>query len=107
MLNKITEMIGLSKRKKRLSSKELIDAIGISNQTLKHWRYGNYSNNDGEKSYYTEDESGVPSRKVTGGQYVYYTYSLAEVKKWVSKWKKSAKRTIVLEKIERAIQNGK
>lgn len=85
-----------------LTSRELESLLGVSRDTLKHWRYGYYTNSRGEKVYYRDDHMGVPCILKETTQYQYYTYSLSDVEKWIGSWKtESSKRNHILSVLDK------
>lgn len=102
---------GMIGQMKLYDSQELCSILGISDNTLKHWRAGRYqipvSKSTGPKFvYYREDKAGVPKEAEEAGAFKFYTYDLAEVYKWLSGWKqRTIKQAMVLRKIEKLLES--
>ncbi len=79
-----------------ITSKELLDLLHISKDTLKHWRYGYYISADQYRVFYREDMGGVPCRLVSGKSFDFYEYDLKEVTEWVQSWKTPSQKKISL-----------
>lgn len=85
-----------------VTSKELEKLLGVSRDTLKHWRYGYYTGVNGEKVYYRDDHMGVPCSLRDAGQYQFYVYEIEDIHMWISMWKTdSSKKNHILSVIER------
>lgn len=83
-----------------LTSKELLEKIGIAEDTLKHWRYGYYMTADKYRVYYREDMAGVPCKMVSGKSFDFYEYDIDTITDWVRSWKtKSQKKNSVLKRL--------
>lgn len=90
----------------RITSKELLEKLQISKDTLKHWRYGYYIASDEYRVYYREDMAGVPCTLVTGKSFDFYEYDLAEVIAWVESWRTPSQKKISLLKRLEIIRTG-
>lgn len=90
----------------RITSKELLEKLQISKDTLKHWRYGYYIASDEYRVYYREDMAGVPCTLVTGKSFDFYEYDLSEVIAWVESWKTPSQKKISLLKKLEIIRSG-
>lgn len=102
---------GMIGQMKRYNSQELCELLGISDNTLKHWRAGRYqlpaSNTTGPKfAYYRADEAGVPKEGEDAGAFKFYTYDLVSVRDWLAGWKqRTIKQAILLRKLETLIES--
>lgn len=90
----------------RITSKELLEKLQISKDTLKHWRYGYYIASDEYRVYYREDMAGVPCELIAGKSFDFYEYDLAEVIAWVESWKTPSQKKISLLKKLEIIRSG-
>lgn len=90
----------------RITSKELLEKLLISKDTLKHWRYGYYIASDEYRVYYREDMAGVPCLLVAGKSFDFYEYDLDEVIDWVESWKTPSQKKISLLKRLMIIRTG-
>lgn len=89
----------------KITSKQLLEKLHISKDTLKHWRYGYYIASDQYRVYYREDMKGVPCELISGKSFDHYEYDLQEVLKWVESWKvASQKRISILKKLLKATE---
>lgn len=101
---------GMIGEMKRYNSQELCELLGISDNTLKHWRAGRYplpaSNTTGPKFvYYRADEAGVPKEGEDAGAFKFYTYDLAEIKEWLAGWKqRTIRQAMILRKLESLVK---
>ena len=89
----------------RVTSKELLERLGISRDTLKHWRYGYYISTEEYRVFYREDMAGVPCSLMSGKSFDFYEYDLAEVRDWVISWKTpSQKKISILKRLGKLVQ---
>lgn len=95
-----TDTVELYMEPKNITSKELLEKLRISKDTLKHWRYGYYISSEQYRVYYREDMAGVPCSLINGKSFDFYEYDLVAVTAWVESWRiASQKKISILKKL--------
>lgn len=89
----------------KLTSKELCNAIGIARDTIKHWRYGYYTDPVKGRVFYREDKTGVPCVLRQTKAFNYYVYDLREVYQWIQSWStESQKKNSLVKKMAEMLE---